>query len=139
MNRAKPLLALTTLLAGLTASALGLATAPPTYQQARWDPIHFKPAIDTATDEQCLACHQEVLEPSIRAQSPAGLKPADTLAWYQTLSTYAGDQETFHRRHMVTPLAQELMAMKCNTCHQGNDPREETANSSATGSPALLS
>ena len=138
MYRAKPLFVLTTLLGGLLASAQGLATAPPSYQQARWDPIHFQPAIASATDEQCLACHKEVLEPSISPQSPAGVKAAETLAWYQTLSTYAGDQETFHRRHLVTPLAQELMAMKCNTCHQGNDPREETANSSATGSPDLI-
>ena len=138
MYRAKSLLVFTTLLGGLLASAQGLATAPPSYQQARWDPIHFKPAIDSATDEQCLACHKEVLEPSVSAQSPAGVKTPETLAWYQTLSTYAGDQETFHRRHLVTPLAQELMAMKCTTCHQGNDPREETANSSANGISDLI-
>ncbi len=138
MNRATPLLALTTLLAGLTASAQTLASASPTYDQARWDPIHFKPAIDKATNEDCLACHKEVLEPSIRPQSPAGVRPAETLAWYQTLTTYTGDQETFHRRHMSTELAQKLMDLKCNTCHQGNDPREETANSSATGLPDLI-
>jgi len=32
---------------------------------------------------------------------------------------------TFHQRHLTAPLATQLMDMKCNTCHQGNDPREE--------------
>lgn len=95
------------------------------YERARWHPIHFKPAIDTATNEQCLACHQEILDRKVKEQSPAGVKAADSLAWYQTLDVYAGEQETFHRRHLVTPLAQDLMDLKCNTCHQGNDPREE--------------
>ena len=95
------------------------------YQAARWDPIHFEPAIDSATDKQCLSCHQEILERRVLPQSPAGVAASESLAWYQTLSTYQGEQETFHRRHLVTPLATRLMAMKCNTCHQGNDPREE--------------
>jgi len=96
------------------------------YDQARWDPIHFKPAIDTATDEQCLACHKEVLEPAVKAESSAGVKASEALAWYQTLEVYEGEQETFHRRHMVTPLANRLMKLQCTTCHQGNNPREET-------------
>ncbi len=95
------------------------------YERARWHPLHFKPAIDTATNEQCLSCHQEVLEPSVKTQSPAGVKSADALAWYQTLEVYTGEQETFHRRHLVTPLAQQVMDLKCNFCHQGNNPREE--------------
>lgn len=95
------------------------------YERARWHPIHFKPAIDSATDEQCLNCHQEILDGKVREQSPAGVKATDVLAWYQTLTTYEGEQETFHRRHIVTPLAKQLMDMKCTTCHQGNDPREE--------------
>ena len=95
------------------------------YERARWHPIHFKPAIDNATDEQCLSCHQEILDRKVRDQSPAGVKSSDTLAWYQTLSTYEGEQETFHRRHLVTPLAKQVMDMRCNTCHQGNDLREE--------------
>jgi nitrate/TMAO reductase-like tetraheme cytochrome c subunit len=95
------------------------------YERARWHPLHFKPAIDTATNEQCLSCHQEVLEPSVKAQSPAGVKAADSLAWYQTLEVYAGEQETFHRRHLATPLAQRVMDLKCNFCHQGNSLREE--------------
>ncbi len=107
------------------------------YEIARWDPIHFKPAIETATDEQCLACHQEVLEPSVREASPAGVKASETLAWYQTLTTYEGEQDTFHRRHLAGPMANKVMALKCNTCHQGNDPREETANSHANGDGTL--
>ena len=112
-------------------AAAGQLTRPD-YQRAMYDPIHFKPAIETATDEQCLACHKEVLEPSVRAQSIAGVQPAQVKAWYQDLSTYTGDQETFHRRHLVTPYAKQVMDLKCNTCHQGNDPREEAPGSSAT-------
>jgi len=127
-------------LAGLLAlGAMNAASAgqPPTYDQARWDPIHFKPAIESATDEQCLACHKEVLEPKVLAQSPAGVTAAEALAWYQTLETYEGPQETFHRRHLVTPLAKDLMALKCTTCHQGNDPREEASGSAVDTQPGL--
>lgn len=102
------------------------------YQRAKWDPIHFKPQIETATDAQCLECHQEILSNKVLKQSPAGLKSNQTLAWYQTLSTYKGDQDTFHRRHLVSNYSKKVMKLKCNTCHQGNDPKEETANSSAT-------
>ena len=109
----------------------------PGYDQARWDPVHFKPAIDSARDEQCLECHKEVLEPSVSAESPAGVKAGEALAWYQTLDTYAGEQESFHRRHLVTDHAKRVMDLKCNTCHQGNDPRDETANSSADASGEL--
>ncbi len=97
----------------------------PDYQRAMWDPIHFSPAIDTATDEQCLKCHQETLDRKVLPNSPAGVSTEATLAWYQTLTTYEGPQETFHRRHLVTPLAKKLMDMKCITCHQGENPREE--------------
>ncbi len=95
------------------------------YEHARWHPMHFQPAIDQATDEQCLSCHQEILDRKVLEQSPAGVKASAALAWYQTLNTYEGPQETFHRRHLVTPLAKNLMDMKCTTCHQGNNPREE--------------
>ena len=61
------------------------------YEQARWDPLHFRPAIETATDEQCLVCHAEVTKAQPLPQSPAGLKAADSLAWYQTLDTYDGE------------------------------------------------
>jgi hypothetical protein len=108
------------------------------YDQARWDPIHFKPAIDGATDEQCLECHQEILDSKVRESSLAGVKATDALAWYQTLDTYQGEQDTFHRRHLVSEFATQVMDLKCNTCHQGNDPREETANSSADASSVLI-
>lgn len=102
------------------------------YQRARYSELHFKPAIDKATDQQCLACHAEVLKPSVREQSPAGVKATDTKAWYQQLTTYSGSQDTFHRRHMETPLAKQLMNMRCVTCHQGNNPRDEAPETSAT-------
>jgi nitrate/TMAO reductase-like tetraheme cytochrome c subunit len=95
------------------------------YERARWHPLHFKPAIETATNEQCLACHPSIIQAQVKTQSPAGVESQNSLAWYQTLSVYVGEQETFHRRHLVTPLAKELMALQCNTCHQGHDPREE--------------
>ena len=121
--------------------SLNLATAyaleDPDYSQARWNPIHFKPAISNASDDDCLACHKEILDRRVLPESPAGVKASEALAWYQTLDTYAGEQETFHRRHLVTDYARQLMDLKCNTCHQGNDPREEAAASSATGDSTL--
>jgi hypothetical protein len=137
MNRATRLLALSTLLGGLSAGSGVLAEPSIPYDQARWDPIHFKPAIDQATNEDCLACHKEVLDQQVREQSPAGVTKQEALAWYQTLDTYKGEQDTLHRRHLVTDYATQVMDLKCNTCHQGNDPREETANSHATGSGDL--
>jgi nitrate/TMAO reductase-like tetraheme cytochrome c subunit len=103
--------------------------------RATYDPIHFKPAIDSATDAQCLACHREVLEDKVRETSPAGVKASTSKAWYQQLSTYQGEQDTFHRRHLATPMAKELMNLSCTTCHQGHDPREEAQGSSATAAP----
>ena len=120
------------------ATAMLNAAQSPNYEQARWDPIHFKPAIDQASDEQCLACHQEILDQQVLKSSPAGVKAVESLAWYQTLDTYSGEQDTFHRRHLVSDYATEVMDLKCNTCHQGNDPRDETADSSATGSSDLI-
>jgi nitrate/TMAO reductase-like tetraheme cytochrome c subunit len=95
------------------------------YDRARYDPIHFRPAVEKATNEQCLSCHKEIIDRRVLDQSPAGVKAAESLAWYQTLNTYEGSQETFHRRHLETPMAKQLMNMQCTTCHQGNDPREE--------------
>ncbi len=116
-------------LAILTCQSLsGLAIAEEDYESARWNPLHFKPAINSATNEDCLACHQEIINRTVKSQSPAGVKAADSLAWYQTLSLYEGEQDTFHRRHLVTPLAKEFMNLQCNTCHQGHDPREEAPN-----------
>lgn len=103
--------------------------------RATYDPIHFRHAIETARDEQCLACHREVLEDKVRTHSPAGIKAGSSKAWYQQLSTYSGEQDTFHRRHLTSPLARELMNLSCNTCHQGSDPRDEAQGTSATGTP----
>jgi hypothetical protein len=63
--------------------------------RASYSPLHFKPAIDTATDAQCLACHKEVLEDKPRVASPAGVRAADSIAWYQRTSTYSGEQDSF--------------------------------------------
>lgn len=117
-------------LAGLaTAVTVGMAqspAAPPAgYEAARHHPLHNAPHIDQATDEQCLNCHQEILRRPVRQVSPAGAKAADALAWYQTLDTYTGDQQTFHQRHITSAYAKKVMNLKCNFCHLGNDPREE--------------
>jgi hypothetical protein len=103
------------------------------YQAARWHKLHFKPDSETATNEQCLACHQEVLKDKPREASPAGLKASDAEAWYQTLDTYSGGQETFHARHLTSAFAKEVMNLNCTFCHQGADPREKAPGSSATG------
>ena len=103
--------------------------------RASHSPLHFKPAIETATDAQCLACHKEVLEDKPRTASPAGVRAADSLAWYQLTGTYSGEQDSFHRRHLVTPMAKQLMKLSCTTCHQGQDNREEAQGSSATATP----
>lgn len=118
-----------------TAVAQGPVNSGKDHLRATYDPVHFKPAIDKATDAQCLACHREVLEDKVRETSPAGIKAANSKAWYQQMSTYAGEQDTFHRRHLLTPMAKELMNLSCTTCHQGSDPREEAPGSSATGMP----
>ncbi len=96
-----------------------------TYSSKSWDPIHFKPQINNATDQQCLNCHKEVLDRKVLDQSQVGVKANEVLAWYQTLDTYSGPQADFHWRHLQSPYAQKVMQFKCNTCHQGNDPREE--------------
>lgn len=101
-------------------------TAKSSYDAAAWDPIHFKPAIDRATDAECLACHQDILDRNVLAQSPAGVKAQESIAWYQTLDTYGGDQMTFHQRHITSDFAKTVMNLSCNFCHQGNDLREES-------------
>ena len=123
--------------ASAASSAALAAPAPLGYQAARYDPIHFKPAIEQATDAQCLACHAETLKPAVRKTSLAGLESSSAQAWYQRISTYQGEQETFHRRHMETPYAKQVMNLHCNTCHQGNDPRDRASGSSATAQPGL--
>jgi cytochrome c2 len=96
------------------------------YQRARYHPIHFKGAIEKATNGECLVCHEEILAANVRETSPAGVKAKDSLAWYQTLATFDGGQQTFHQRHMTSPYAQSVMKLNCNFCHKGNDPREES-------------
>jgi nitrate/TMAO reductase-like tetraheme cytochrome c subunit len=112
-----------------------LADANGKLLRATYSPLHFKPAIETATDAQCLACHKEVLEDKPRVASPAGVRAADSLAWYQRTGTYQGEQDSFHRRHLVTPMAKQLMNLSCTSCHQGHDPREEAQGASATSVP----
>ncbi len=107
------------------------------YERARWDPIHFPPQIDNATDFRCLQCHGEILERRVH-DSPAGVKPSEVLAWYQTLDTYKGSQETFHRRHLLTPYAREVMDLRCNFCHRGHDPREEAPIPPSNDAPFTL-
>lgn len=100
------------------------------YQRARFNPIHFPPMIDTASDGECLTCHQEILDHKVRETSPAGIKSNEALAWYQTLDTYLPQERTgqseFHWRHYNSSLAQQTMNLSCNFCHRGNDPREES-------------
>ena len=108
-------------------------TAEPNYMAAKRHESHFQPAVDKATDAQCLSCHQEILERKPRPLSPAGVRAADVLAWYQVLDTYAGDQESFHWRHVQSPFAKKVMKLSCNFCHRGHDPREEAPGASATG------
>ncbi|MBS0382337.1 MAG: hypothetical protein JSR56_07880 [Proteobacteria bacterium] len=95
------------------------------YQRARYYPLHFKPAIDTASNGECLACHAEILGKNVRETSPAGVKAQASLAWYQTLATYDGAQMTFHQRHMVSDYAKAVMNLNCTFCHQSVDPREK--------------
>ena len=96
------------------------------YQRAQFHPLHFPPAIAGASNEECLACHQEILANKVRETSQAGVKAAESMAWYQTLDTYSGPQADFHWRHMESDFAKQVMNLQCNFCHKGNDPREET-------------
>jgi len=104
--------------------ALAQSFSADDYDRAQWNPLHFSPAIDSASNDQCLQCHQEILERKTLSKTPSGVSSGSVRAWYQTLSTYEGHQETFHRRHLTTPLASDLMNMQCTTCHQGSNPRE---------------
>jgi nitrate/TMAO reductase-like tetraheme cytochrome c subunit len=113
-------------------AALAFAGEPAGHAKATWNLLHFKPAIEQADDKECLVCHAEVLKPSVRALSPAGIRADQSTAWYQTLEVYSGKQDTFHRRHLVGESAKKLMNLRCNTCHQGHDPRDEASATSAT-------
>lgn len=96
------------------------------YHRAAHDPIHFQPHIEQASDGQCLQCHGEILSRGVH-KSPAGREPDSAFAWYQSLSTYEGEQKTFHQRHINSPLAKNAMNLKCNFCHRGHDPDQEDA------------
>lgn len=96
------------------------------YQRAVWDQLHSFPASASTSNEECLVCHREILSSRPREASPAGVRAVDALAWYQTLDTYAGDQQSFHWRHLQSPLARDVMNLACNFCHQANDPRERS-------------
>ncbi len=115
------------LLLSLLVLSVTLSANEKDYLSARWDSIHFKPAIESASDEQCLACHAEVLQRKPRETTLSGLSANADLAWYQTLDTYEGEQDTFHRRHLVSDEAKRLMNFRCNTCHQGHDPMDEAS------------
>ncbi|NND48736.1 MAG: cytochrome c family protein [Rhizobiales bacterium] len=95
------------------------------YQAALYHRVHFKPDIDTASDGECLVCHKAIVERDVLDNSPAGVAAENSLAWYQTLDTYAGDQQTFHQRHITSEYAKSVMNLSCSFCHQGQDPREE--------------
>ena len=109
-----------------TVAAVQARAARADLQRATWDELHSLPASAGASDAACLVCHQEVLTARPREASPAGLRTADTLAWYQTLDTYSGEQQSFHWRHLRSPLAQQVMNLSCTFCHQAHDPREES-------------
>ena len=114
---------------GRATTTAAVIAVPRDYEKGRWHPIHFRPAIDKASNKQCLACHKDILQHKPRKASPAGVKAADSIAWYQTLDTYKGEQATFHARHLTSSFARQVMDLKCNFCHQGNDPREEVPGS----------
>jgi len=95
-------------------------------ERAIYHPLHFKPNIAKASNEECLVCHTEIMTRKPRQTSPAGVNADNVLAWYQTLDTYKGKQESFHFRHLSSDFAKQTMNLSCNFCHKGNDPREET-------------
>ncbi len=109
--------------------------------KARMDPLHFKPGIESASNQQCLQCHQEILQRKPRTKTQAGVKSEDILAWYQTIDTYLGEQDSFHRRHLrhLLPASDPLnspddsdpppllMSLNCNTCHQGHNINKEVS------------
>ncbi len=94
------------------------------YSRDVWSPLHLAPNTGKATDAQCLACHREILEAKPKAKSQSGIDTASVSPWYQSLGTYVGGQETFHRRHLATTYARQVMNLKCSTCHLGHDPRD---------------
>ncbi len=96
------------------------------YERARFHRLHFKPAITKASNEECLVCHEEIMTRKPRKVSIAGAKADNVLAWYQTLDTYKGNQQSFHYRHLESDYAKKVMNLSCVFCHKGNDIREES-------------
>lgn len=125
MNRRKTLSYYLTGLFVLSLLTVSCSKKPLDYQRAKYDPIHFLPQINQASNDDCLKCHKEILENRVQPM-PSGQE--NKKAWYQHLVTYQGKQDNFHYRHLVAPYAKEVMDLKCNFCHQGNDPREESPN-----------
>lgn len=121
----------------IAAKVAALEALVPTldYERARYHPLHFPPAIDDASNEECLVCHQEILEHTPRDAAPAGVPADATLAWYQTLDTYEGPQASFHYRHLESDFAKTVMNLECTFCHKGNDPREESPDLIPTRAP----
>jgi len=71
-------------------SAVALPVGRPSTDLLRTtdDPIHFKPAIDSPSDDQSLACHREVLEDKVRETTPAGVQGATSKACYRSSYLY---------------------------------------------------
>jgi len=113
------------------AAAAARADAGGRHLRATYSPLHFSPVAERASDEECLACHGEVLTDRVRPATLAGLRTDQTQAWYQQTSAYTGEQDTFHRRHLIHPAGRRLMHLSCAFCHRGHDPREEVPGSSA--------
>lgn len=97
------------------------------YLREIWNPAHTPEQMANTADAQCLSCHREVLGDKPARRSTSGIEAKSVTAWYQTLDTYTGEQDSFHRRHLATPYAKKVMNLGCNTCHLGHDPREEAS------------
>ncbi|MCC7168669.1 MAG: hypothetical protein IT565_13975 [Rhodospirillales bacterium] len=109
----------------LALAVIGGSAAFADYQRDLWSPLHAAPGAEKAADAECLACHKEVLEDRPLARSPKGVGAEKAKAWYQHLDTYQGTQDSFHRRHLTSAFAGQVMDLRCAFCHQGHDPREE--------------
>ncbi|MBI4969325.1 MAG: hypothetical protein HZC25_14505 [Rhodospirillales bacterium] len=115
------------LVVGLAFVVGGAGLARADYQRDVWAPLHAAPAATKATDAECLACHKEVFDDRPLVRSPKGVPAEKTKAWYQQFDTYQGAQDSFHRRHLTSDFARQVMDLTCAFCHQGHDPREESA------------
>ena len=82
------------------------------YEAARFHPLHFPPESLTASNEECLVCHAEILTHRPGEESLAGVPRSASIAWYQTLDTFSGGQESFHHRHVLSDFAQLTMNLR---------------------------